>query len=209
MVERVGETGVPAVRVWTPGKQVAFGRRDTRADGYEQARKAAENHGFPAVERSVGGRAVAYAETTLAFAHAVPTDETRQGLDERYEAAVETVTDALVECGAAVGAGEPAASYCPGDYSVRAVDGGKVAGIAQRVRQNAALVAGSITVAERTAIRDVLAPVYDALGVDFDQESVGSVVAAGGPSDPKTVRSALEGALVGDRERTLRDVTAL
>lgn len=209
MVERVGETDTPAIRVWTPGKQVAFGRRDTRADGYEQARKAAENHGFPAVERSVGGRAVAYAETTLAFAHAVPTDETRQGLDERYEAAVETVTDALVECGAAVEAGEPAASYCPGDYSVRAVGGGKVAGIAQRVRQNAALVAGSITVAERTAIRDVLAPVYDALEVDFDAESVGSVGAAGGPSDPKTVRSALEDALVGDRERTLRDVTAL
>lgn len=209
MVERVGETGVPAIRVWTPGKQVAFGRRDTRADGYEQAREAAENHGFPAVERSVGGRAVAYAETTLAFAHAVPTDETRQGLDERYEAAVETVTDALVECGAAVEAGEPAASYCPGDYSVRAVGGGKVAGIAQRVRQNAALVAGSITVAERTAIRDVLAPVYDALGVDFDRRSVGSVAAAAGPSDPKTVRSALEAELAGDRERTLRDVTAL
>lgn len=209
MVERTGDSGIPAIRVWTPGKQVAFGRRDTRAEGYEQAHEAAEDHGFPAVERSVGGRAVAYAETTMAFAHAVPTDETRQGLDERYEAAVETVTDALVECGAAVEPGEPAASYCPGDYSVRAVDGGKVAGIAQRVRQNAALVAGSITVAERTAIRDVLAPVYDALGVDFDAKSVGSVVAAGGPSDPKTVRSTLENALIGDRERTLRDVTAL
>ncbi|MFB6177649.1 MAG: biotin/lipoate A/B protein ligase family protein [Halobaculum sp.] len=209
LVEQVGETEVPAIRVWRPGRQVAFGRRDTRADGYAEARAAAEDQGFPPVERSVGGRAVAYAETTLAFAHAVPTDGTRQGLDERYERAVETVTNALRECGAAVEAGEPAAAYCPGDYSVSAVEGGKIAGIAQRVRQDAALVAGSVTVAERAAIREVLVPVYDALGVEFDAESVGSVAAAGGPDDPKAVRSTLEDALVGDRERALRDVTAL
>lgn len=209
MVDRAGETGVPAVRVWTPGRQLAFGRRDTRADGYEAARDAAAAHAFPPVERSVGGRAVAYAETTLAFAHAVPTDGDRTGLDDRYEAAVDTVVEALRAVDASVTRGEPADSYCPGDYSVRAVDGGKVAGIAQRVRKGAALVAGSVTVAERDAIRAVLADVYDHLGVAFARDSVGSVAAAGGPSEPRPVRRALESALVADRERTLRDVTEL
>lgn len=208
MVARAGETGEPAVRVWRPGRQLAFGRRDTRADGYDRARAAAADHEFPPVERSVGGRAVAYADTTLAFAHAVPTDERRTGLDDRYETAVTTVVEALTDCGASVTRGEPADAYCPGDYSVRATDGGKVAGIAQRVRKGAALVAGSVTVAEQDPIRAVLTDVYEALGVAFDPASVGSVAAAGGPDDPTPVRRALETALAGDDPR-LRDVTAL
>lgn len=208
MVDRAGDTGEPAVRVWLPGQQLAFGRRDTRADGYDRARRAAADHDFPPVERSVGGRAVAYADTTLAFAHAVPTDDSRTGLDDRYETAVATVVDALSDSGADVTRGEPADAYCPGDYSVRATDGGKLAGIAQRVRKGAALVAGSVTVADRESIRAVLTDVYDALGVAFDPETVGSVAAAGGPADPTPVRRALERALAGESP-TLRDVTAL
>lgn len=209
MVERAAETTTPAVRVWTPGQQLAFGRRDTRADGYETARTAAADHGFPPVERSVGGRAVAYADSTLAFAHAVPTDDGRTGLDDRYATAVETVVDALRACDAAVERGEPPESFCPGDYSVRATGGGKIAGIAQRIRGEAALVAGSVTVADRASIRGVLADVYDALGIAFDPDSVGTVAAAGGPADPAPIRTALEDALVDGRERVLRDVTAL
>ena len=50
-----GETREPALRVWTPGRQLAFGRRDANEPGYEEARRIAENTGFPPVERSVGG----------------------------------------------------------------------------------------------------------------------------------------------------------
>ena len=116
LVVQVGETGVPAVRVWRPGRQLAFGRRDARSDGYERAREAATDHGFQPVERSVGGRAVAYADSTLAFAYAVPTEETgaKSGLDERYAWAVETVLRALSDCGAAVTRGEPPNAYRPG-----------------------------------------------------------------------------------------------
>lgn len=209
MVAEAGSAGRPTLRVWRPGRQLAFGRRDRRTDGYEAARRAATRHEFPPVERSVGGRAVAYADSTLAFAVAVPVGDERRGLDARYDDAVRRVIDALSGCGARVERGEPAEAYCPGDYSVRAVGGGKIAGIAQRVRRGAALVAGSVTVEERAAIRAVLADVYDAMGVAFDPASVGSVAAAGGPSDPTPVRRALEDAFVGDRERGLRDVTAL
>ncbi|WP_348613618.1 lipoate--protein ligase family protein [Halobaculum rarum] len=209
MLAEAGESGVPALRVWAPGRSLAFGRRDAHADGYARATAAAREHGFPPVERSVGGRAVAYAESTLAFAHAVPRADARSGLNDRYEDAVSTLVAALRDAGADVERGEPPASYCPGDYSVRVAGGGKIAGIAQRVRQDAALVSGCVTVAERGPIRAVLAPVYDALDVPFDPESVGSVAQAGGPTDPNAVREALESGFVGDREAEMRDVADL
>ncbi|MFC7097074.1 lipoate--protein ligase family protein [Halobaculum marinum] len=209
MLAEAGREGVPALRVWAPGRSLAFGRRDARADGYARAQAAAREHGFPPVERSVGGRAVAYAASTLAFAHAVPLADARTGLNERYESAVTALVDALRDTGADVARGEPPRSYCPGDYSVRAVDGGKVAGIAQRVRQDVALVSGCVTVAERGPIRAVLAPVYDALDVPFDPGSVGSVAQAGGPDDPEAVREALELGFVGDRDAEVCDVADL
>ncbi|QZP39067.1 lipoate--protein ligase family protein [Halobaculum magnesiiphilum] len=209
MLAAAGKSGVPAVRVWAPGRSLAFGRRDAHADGYDRAKSVAREHGFPPVERSVGGRAVAYAESTLAFAHAIPLDDARTGLNDRYESAVATVLAALRDAGADVDRGEPPASYCPGDYSVRVAGGGKVAGVAQRVRQDAALVSGCVTVAERGPIRAVLRPVYEALDVPFDPHSVGSVARAGGPADPETVREALESGFVGDRAADVRDVASL
>src|SRR6056297_3978474 len=56
----IAADGDPAVRVWTPHRQIAFGRRDARREGYDRARAAADKRGFPPIERDVGGRAVAY-----------------------------------------------------------------------------------------------------------------------------------------------------
>ena len=206
--------GTAGLRVWTPARQVAFGRRDARAEGFDRAERIAADRGFRPVERDVGGRAVAYAGETLAFAHAVPlggdvaasdpagdegVGDARESIGGRYDRAVETVVDALRGLGAEVVAGEPPASFCPGDHSVRVAGGGKVAGIAQRVRADAALVAGCVVVAPGDAreIAAVSDAVYDALGVPFDPETVGSVAAAGGPDDPERVARALEDAFVG------------
>ncbi|MFC7186283.1 lipoyl protein ligase domain-containing protein [Halorubrum yunnanense] len=189
--------GDPGLRVWTPARQVAFGRRDARADGFERAERIAADRGFRPIERDVGGRAVAYAGETVAFAHAVSPDED-ESITERYDRTVETVADALRGLGADVVAGEPPTSFCPGDHSVRVAGGGKISGIAQRLRADAALVAGCVVVAPGDA-REVAAvsdAVYDALDVAFDPESVGSVAAAGGPGDPGRVARALEDAFV-------------
>ncbi|GAB7095631.1 biotin/lipoate A/B protein ligase family protein [Halolamina litorea] len=214
----VADSGVPAVRAWPLHRQLAFGRRDANEPGYDDARAAARERGFPPAERSVGGRAVAYTGTTVAFAALEPTDESRAGITERYEAAVETVIDALATVGVDAERGEPADSFCPGDYSVQArcsptkngeTDAfGKLAGIAQRVTAGAALVSGVVTVADRAEIRDVLEPVYDALDVPFDPKSVGSVAAAGGPADPERVARALEEAVVDGRGRTVESLSA-
>jgi len=205
LLARTGETGEPALRVWRPHRQVAFGRRDANAEGYERARRAARERGFEPIERSVGGRAVAYTGTTLAVAHARPIDDMRRGLDERYDEAVEQLRAALSSLDVDAEPGEPPNSFCPGTHSLQA-DGRKIAGVAQRVKQEAALVASVVVVDDRSEIADVLAGVYDALGVPFDPETVGSVARAGGPDDPETVARAIEDAIVRDRGSTIERV---
>ncbi|MGM0606035.1 MAG: lipoate--protein ligase family protein, partial [Halobacteriota archaeon] len=174
MLAYTARTGTPTVRVWTPHRQLAFGRRDTHAPGYERARKAAVDLGFPPVERSVGGRAVAYTGDGLAFARTIAIDDLRCGMADRYASTTESVIAALESVGASVAAGEPPRSYCPGDHSIRgdpaATDTGKIVGIAQRITAGAALVSGSLTVSlsDTDEIATVLQPVYDALAVPFD-----------------------------------------
>lgn len=204
MLHRTGETGEPAVRVWTPHRQVAFGRREAVATGYDRAVAAARERGFEPVERSVGGRAVAYTGSTVAFANAVSVADPRVGLGDRYDAAVEDLRRALASLGVDAVPGEPPDAFCPGSHSLQR--GGKIVGIAQRVRTDAALVAGCVVVDDRVAFADVIEAVYDALDQPFDPASVGSVAAAGGPSDPDRVVDAVERALVADEPTTVHRI---
>jgi lipoate-protein ligase A len=206
----VRETDEAAVRVWTPHRQVAFGRRDTRAERYEQARRAAQTHDFEPYERSVGGRAVAYTGTTLAFVRIEPISDLRFGTDERYDRIVRELQGAFSQLSVEMYEGEPDASWCPGAHSLSVENVGKVIGVAQRVAKGAAQVAGIVIIQDHDAIAAVLEPVYDALAVPFSPLSVGSVAAAEGPSDPEQVARVVESALIGDREmqiQQLRSVT--
>ena len=204
MLARTGETGEPAVRVWRPYRQLAFGRRDVRADGYETGAEAARERGFRPVERTVGGRAVAYTGTTVAFATAVPIDDIRTGMGERYEDVTTTVQRALWKLGVPAQRGEPPNSFCPGEYSLQCE--GKLVGVAQRVRKGAAVVSGVVNVTDHEEIAAVLEPVYEALDVPFDPESVGSVERAGGNATPRTVVETIENVLVGDATPTVIQV---
>ncbi|UPW02136.1 lipoate--protein ligase family protein [Halorussus gelatinilyticus] len=204
MLERAAETGEASVRVWRPHRQLAFGRRDSRADDYEVAKKVADACDFPPVERSVGGRAVAYTGNTVAFANVVPLADMRVGMDDRYEETTRAVQRALWRLGVPASRGEPEASFCPGDYSLQR--DGKLVGVAQRVRKNAALVSGVVVVRDREEIAGVLDPVYAALDVPFDPDSVGSVAGAGGDGDPERVARTIEDLLVGDRPAEVEHV---
>lgn len=200
LLDRSAATDESIVRVWTPARQLAFGRRDAQREGYEEARTIAKSHGYPPIERSVGGRAVAYTGSVVAFAHVQPIEDIRRGMDDRYDAAVETIIAALEQTGASVRSGEPDRSYCPGAHSIQGTGSvGKIAGIAQRVTAGAALVSGCVTVsaADQASIADVLSPVYGALSVPFAPASVGSVEAAGGTDDPEAAIRAIEQELAG------------
>ena len=207
LVARVADDGEPALRVWRPHRQVAFGRRDRRMDGYDRAREAARNRGYVVLEREVGGRAVAYTGATVAFALAEPTGDgsepigTHECIGDRYDRVSGAVQRARGTVGVDADEGEPPDSFCPGAHSLQA--DGKLAGIAQRVRQDAALTAGVVVARDHDAIGEVLAPVYDALGVPFDPGSVGSVARAGGDPDP--LADALVTELVGARRVAARE----
>ncbi|WP_439028381.1 lipoate--protein ligase family protein [Haloarchaeobius sp. DT45] len=202
LLDEVAESREAVVRVWAPHRQVAFGRRDAREEGFPAASAAAHDHGFEPVERSVGGRAVAYdGETTLAFARITPHEDMRRGMDERYESLTSDVQHALRELGVDAGRGEPPDSFCPGQHSLQC--DGKLVGIAQRVTKGAAITSGICLVANHDELAAVLDDVYEALGVPFDPTSVGSVANAGGPAAPDVVREALETALVGDADATV------
>ncbi|MFP8955503.1 lipoyl protein ligase domain-containing protein [Natrialbaceae archaeon A-CW3] len=209
----VAAGGERAVRVWAPHRQVAFGRRDVRLEGYERARKRAHEHDFPPVERSVGGRAVAYDGTNaLAFARAEPVADFRRGTDERYERLTSDVEGVLEGLGLEPVRDEPADSFCPGAHSISltSTDGSlrKVVGIAQRVRSDGALVSGIIVVDAADELAAVLEAVYGALDVPFDPASVGSVADGGGAVDPDRIRNRLEDALVGDGEPVFEDISS-
>jgi len=198
IVDWVADEREPAVRVWRPHRQVAFGRRDAREDGYDRARDIAAARDFPAVEREVGGRAVAYTGSTVAFARVTPVDDVRSGIQDRYDAATADLLEALAELRVDAREGEPPDSFCPGTHSVQADGGGgarKIAGLAQRVHGDAAVVAGALTACDHEAVAAVLEPVYEALDVAFDPETVGSVARAGGDGDPGRVVRTVEDAL--------------
>jgi lipoate-protein ligase A len=200
LVSTAERTDEPTLRVWMPPRQIAFGRRDSAADGYERARETAAERGYTPVERSVGGSAVAYTGSTVAFALAVPTAGGRGGIEDRYREATSTLGHALETAGATVARGEPDRSFCPGKHSLQG--DGKIAGIAQRVRRESALIGGCVLASEsdERAVATVLDPVYTALGVPFDPESVGSVEGAGGTADPERVIEAVETEFIDGRE---------
>lgn len=181
ILEWVAERRETAIRAWQPPRQVAFGRRDANEPGYETAVNRAAALGFPAVVRNVGGRAVAYTGTTVAFARYEPIDDPRIGIEERYEGTISDVERALSSIGVETTRGEPPESFCPGDRSLQA--DGKLVGLAQRVTVEAAITSGVLVLADREEFATVTAAVYDALGVPFDRDSVGSVAGAGGDVD--------------------------
>ncbi|SFR98802.1 Lipoate-protein ligase A [Halomicrobium zhouii] len=200
MVDAVADSDAPALRVWTPSRQVVFGRRDRRSDGYERARELVLQRDFAVREREVGGRAVAYTGTTVAFALAEPVDDHRRGIGARYDRALDALQSALADRGISAERGEPPDSFCPGSHSLQ-TDDGKVAGVAQRVRQDVAVVAGVVVVSDAATVADVLDPVYDALGVPFDPANVGSLAAAtDGEPTPERVVDAVGRAFTGESE---------
>ncbi|WP_226043262.1 lipoate--protein ligase family protein [Natrinema sp. DC36] len=192
------------MRVWFPPKQVVFGPRDTQASGYDRARSAGEEHGFPPNERSVGGRAVAYTGQTLAFTQVDPVANERRGITERYERTTSQLIRALGEIGVSVERGEPDGAFCPGSHSLSA--DGKIAGIAQRIGDEVAVTAGIVVICDRAELVRVLEPVYENLKVEFDPQAVGSIHRAGSIVALETVASVIEDALLDGRHPKTEDV---
>ncbi len=154
---------------------VAFGRHDTVSPGYAEAVRAGIAHGFTPIERLAGGRAAIFHTGTLAFAWATPTPDPRSDITERFALISKLIRDAISRLGVSAVVGELAGEYCPGAYSVHVDGRTKVAGIGQRLVRGAAHVGGVICVDDGARIRDVLIPVYQALGLEWDPTTAGAL----------------------------------
>lgn len=193
LIQETAESGESVLRVWRPHRTVAFGRRDANRDGYDDAREIALEQGFTPIERTVGGHAVAFSGNTVAFLLTTAVDQPRKEIQSRYDDVKASISAACNDLGVTVEAGEPDGSFCPGCHSLSAA--GKIVGLAQRVRRDVAVVSGVVLVADHEAIAGVLEPTYNALDIDFDPESVGSIARAGGESSPTAVMDAIESQL--------------
>lgn len=175
VLQRVGSGEVDAtLRLWTPGRIVAFGSQDRTRPGYPAAVDAATRLGFGAVERLAGGKAAVFHEGTIAFAWTTPNPDPKTGIAERFRAISAIVIDALSRLGVTGVVGEVSGEYCPGRFSVN-VGGLKVMGVGQRLLKYAAHVGGVLVAHSPDLVNLPLIPVYEALGYEWRPEATGSI----------------------------------
>ncbi len=161
-------------RLHLPGRVMAFGKRDVISPGYAAAVEATRAMGFAAVERLAGGRAAVFHEGTLAFSWSIPTEDPRSGIHDRFRLLSDLLARAFQRLGVPAAVGELPGEYCPGEYSINA-GGRKVMGVGQRLARNAAHLGGVIVVSDGRLVRDALIPVYDALDLEWDPSTAGSL----------------------------------
>jgi lipoate-protein ligase A len=166
---------LPTLRLHRPAPVLAFSRQDRASAGFPVAVRAAREAGFEPVLRLAGGRAAVFHERTLACSWAVPDPRPAARTIERFRELAELLAAALNALGVDARMGEVPGEYCPGAWSVNAGGRTKLVGIGQRLIAGAAHRGAVVVVGGSDRIRDVLIPVNDALGLDWDPATTGSV----------------------------------
>jgi octanoyl-[GcvH]:protein N-octanoyltransferase len=173
---RVAAGELPAtLRLHRPGPILAFSRQDRASPGFAAAVRAARDCGFESVLRLAGGRAAVFHEQTLACSWAVRDSQPAARITERFRELAELLAAALVGLGVEARVGAIPGEYCPGAWSVNAGGRTKLVGIGQRLIAGAAHRGAVIVVGGSERIRQVLVPVYEALGLEWDPATAGCV----------------------------------
>jgi lipoate-protein ligase A len=205
---RVSRGELPSLtRVYRPAATLAFGRLDARRAGYVAAAAAARAHGFAAVMRLAGGQAAAYDEQSLVVERFLGPGAAGDDLHVRFADMTALIVGALRDLGVDARHGELPGEYCPGRHSVNSRGTLKVAGAAQRVVRDAAMVSAVIVVGNGAAVRDVLTDVYAALEIAWRPETAGSLDEHHPALTVDDVEEAILAALGGDALRCPDAVT--
>ncbi|MCX5740492.1 MAG: lipoate--protein ligase family protein [Proteobacteria bacterium] len=176
LLELVATGAAPETfRLYQPDDVLAFSSVDAASAGFAAAVAAARAAGFEPALRLAGGRAAVFHRETLAFAWTIPAAESRDGIHARFGQISEIVAAALRRLGVDARIGEVPGEYCPGEYSVNARGARKLMGVGQRVIRGAAHVGGVIVVRDSDRVSKALGPVYDAMQLEWDPETAGSV----------------------------------
>jgi len=163
------------LRHYRPHATVAFGRRDSFLPGFAQAAAAARRLGFTPVVRGAGGHAATYDEGCLVFDLIAPEADAMVGIQTRFAGEAELQAQALRSLGVDARVGEVPGEYCPGEFSVNARGRVKLIGAAQRIVRGAWLLSSVVVVEGAPALQAVLEDVYEALGLEWDPQTTGSV----------------------------------
>jgi len=169
-----GQRG-PTLRIARTGRAVAFGRRDTVSPGYREAATIAAEMGYPGIERISGGRATAYVGETIVLGLTLPDREPARRTGQRFDLVAGMILSALGRLGLDTSVGRLPGEYCPGDHSIILDQEVKVAGLGQRMVSRAAHIGVVMTVSGATELRELLVPVYGALGLEFDPGTAGAL----------------------------------
>jgi lipoate-protein ligase A len=182
LLQRVARGELPdTIRIARPGAMVAFGKQDVSSPGYPAAAEVAHAQGFDAVKRLAGGRAAVFHEQTIAFAWAQRNLDPWPGTHARFRDVAARIERALMALGVDARTGEVPGEYCPGEYSINARGRTKLVGLGQRIVKGASHIGGVIVVGQSSRIRDVLIPVYEALDLEWDPATAGSIEDEIGP----------------------------
>ena len=184
LLRRVARGQAPeSLRLYRPDDALLFSSLDARRPGYPRALELARDAGFEPVVRLAGGHAAVFLSASIAFAWATPDADAAQRIRPRFERLAGWVVAALDRLGLDARVGELEGEYCPGEFSVSVAlpgaSGGtrriKVMGVGQRVIRGAAHVGGVITVGSTARLREILVPVYAALGLALRPETAGGI----------------------------------
>jgi lipoate-protein ligase A len=201
---QAGALTAPLVRLYRPVPTVAFGQRDTRLPGFEQAREACLDHAFVPVVRRAGGRAAAYHRGSLVVDHIQRDPHAMQGFRDRFTAFGALFADVFRSVGVPATVGEIPGEYCAGEFSVHTSlppgpDGTargpvKLAGTAQRVVKGGWLFSSSLVIEDPAPVRAVLVDVYAALELDWNPTTAGAASDAQPGITVETVAAGLRAA---------------
>lgn len=178
---QAGDRG-PTLRLYRPERTLAFGQRDVRLPGFEDARDAALQLGFMPLVRKAGGRAAAYHRGSLIVDHLEPQQDAVLSQQKRFEVFADIYARALTRVGVNAQIGPIPGEYCPGDYSVHGLptmDSSrnfpvKLVGTAQRVVAGAWLFSSVFVIEDSQPLRQVLDAVYQAMEIPMDPSTVGA-----------------------------------
>jgi lipoate-protein ligase A len=127
------------------------------------------------MERISGGRAALFSEGALSLTMTIPDAEPSASTEERFRTWSGLLRQSFADLGIDARIGAVPGEYCPGEYSVNAAGRIKLAGAGQRMIQGAAHVGFVILVTDSGLAREVLGPVYEALDLEYDGRTVGSL----------------------------------
>jgi octanoyl-[GcvH]:protein N-octanoyltransferase len=189
---RVADGELPATfRLHRPARILAFSKQDAASPGFADAARAARGAGFEPVVRLVGGRAAVYHEQTLAISWAVPDPSPAARTEARFLELAEILRDALTDLGVDARIGEVPGEYCPGAWSLNARGATKLIGTGQRLIAGAAHRGAVVVVGDSDLVREALLPTYDALGLDWDPKTAGSIEDEVGETTTRRVEEAI------------------